>query len=193
MRRSAGERGSPTYEGMGPDGITFVGYLDTPESIASFQAYRDWHVGERAVSPVEPIPDIFVSNLAAFMVTPDNRIGAINRLYPDGGFNWGVTGIPYFAGGDQICHSGSWHFGVSPVSEKQEAAISMVKFFAGAEGSKIWYEYVRQLPARYDLLNTLPDYQEYMLYTSQSLSEHRDRYSAPLPALRHSNTKHSRF
>ena len=161
IRRSAGERGSPTFEGMGPDGITFVGYLDTPESIATFQDYRDWHIGDRAVSPVEPIPDIFVSNLAAFMITPDNRIGAINRLYPDGGFNWGVTGIPYIAGGDQICHTGSWHFGVSPVSEKQEAAIAMVKFFAGAEGSKIWYEYVRQLPARYDLLNTLPDYQEY--------------------------------
>ena len=161
VRRSAGERGSPTFEGMGPDGITFVGYLDTPESIASFQAYRDWHFGERAVSPVEPIPEIFESRLAAFQVTPDNRIGAINRLYPEGDFNWGVTGIPYFADGDQLCHTGSWHFGVSPVSEKQEAAISMVKFFAGAEGAKIWYDYVRQLPARYDLLNTLPDYQEY--------------------------------
>ena len=161
VRRSAGERGSATFEGMGPDGITFVGYLDTPESIASFQTYRDWHIGDRAVSPVEPIPDIFVSNLAAFQVTPDNRIGQINRLYPDGGFNWGVTGIPYFADGDQLCHTGSWHFGVTPGSQQQEAAISMVKFFAGAEGSKIWYDYVRQLPARYDLLNTLPDYQEY--------------------------------
>ncbi|KPK02132.1 MAG: hypothetical protein AMJ56_21245 [Anaerolineae bacterium SG8_19] len=160
-RRSAGERGSPTFEGMGPDGITFVGYLDTPEAIAAHQDYRDWHIGDRAVSPVESIPQPFVNGQHAFMITPDNRIGEINRLYPDGGFNWGVTGIPYYADGAQLCHTGSWHFGVSPNSENQEAAISMVKFFAGAEGSKIWYDYVRQLPARFDLLNTLPEYNEY--------------------------------
>jgi ABC-type glycerol-3-phosphate transport system substrate-binding protein len=146
---------------MGPDAITFVGYLDTPEAIAAYQDYRDWHIGDRAVSPVEPIPQPFVNNQHAFMISPDNRIGEIARLYPDGGFNYGVTGIPYYADGAQLCHTGSWHFGVSPNSEQQEAAVSMVKFFAGAEGSRIWYDYVRQLPARFDLLNSLPEYGEY--------------------------------
>jgi multiple sugar transport system substrate-binding protein len=160
-RRSAGQRGSPTFEGMGPDGITFVGYLDTPEALASYQDYRDWHIGDRAVSPAEPITEIFESKQSAFYISPDNAIGAINRLYPEGDFNYGVTGIPYYADGAQLCHTGSWHFGVSPDSENQEAAISMVKFFAGPEGSKIWYDYVRQLPARFDLLNTLPEYNEY--------------------------------
>jgi len=161
IRRSAGEKGSPTYEGMGADGISFVGYMDTQESIDSFQMYRDWHIGDRAVSPVEPLPDILESNQAAFQVTPDNRIGSIERLYPDGGFNWGVTGIPYYADGTQICHTGSWHFGVTPGSPNREAAVSLVKFFAGAEGAKIWYDQVQQLPARYDMLNTLPEYSEY--------------------------------
>jgi len=147
VRRSAGERGSPTFQGMGEDGISFVGYL--------------WHIGDRAVSPVEAIPQPFTNGQHAFMVTPDNRIGEINRLYPDGGFNWGVTGIPYFADGAQLCHTGSWHFGVSPDSPNQEAAAAMVKFFAGPEGSQIWYDYVRQLPARFDMLNTLPEYNEY--------------------------------
>ena len=160
-RRSAGERGSPTFEGVGADGLTFTGYLDTPEAIAAYETYRAWHQGDRAVTPVEPIPDIFVGGQAAFMVSPDNRIGQINRLFPEGDFNYGVTGIPYFADGAQLCHTGSWHFGVSPNSTNQEAAISMVKFFAGAEGSAIWYEHVRQLPARFDLLNTLPEYNEY--------------------------------
>lgn len=160
-RRSAGERGSPTFEGVGPDGVSFVGYLDTPEAIDSYETYRAWHIGDRAVTPVEPIPDIFVGNQAAFMVSPDNRIGQINRLYPDGDFNYGVTGIPYFEDGAQLCHTGSWHFGVSPNTPNQEAAVSLVKFFAGSEGSSIWYDYVRQLPARFDLLNTLPEYNEY--------------------------------
>jgi len=161
LRRSAGERGTPTFEGVGPDGLTFKGYIDTPEAIESFQVYRDWHRGENAVTPVEPIPDIFVSKKSAFMVSPDNRIGQINRLYPEGDFKYGVTGIPYFADGSQLCHTGSWHLGVSPNTPNREAAIAMVKFFAGPEGSRIWYDHVRQLPARFDLLNSLPEYNEY--------------------------------
>lgn len=161
LRRSAGPKGSPTNQGMGEDGVTFHGYIDTPEAIESFEVYRSWHQGDEPVTPVEPIPDIFVSKRSAFMVSPDNRIGQINRLYPDGDFNYGVTGIPYFEGGTQLCHTGSWHLGVSPNSPNQEAAIAMVKFWSGPEGSKIWYDHVRQLPARFDLLNSLPEYNEY--------------------------------
>ncbi len=161
VRRSAGERGSPTFEGVGPDGITFQGYLDTPEAIAAYQTYRDWHAGDDAVTPAESIPDIFVGEQAAFYVSPDNAIAQIERVHPDGDFNYGVTGIPYFESGSQLCHTGSWHFGVSPNSQNQEAAIAMVKFFAGPDGSRIWYENVNQLPARVDMLNELPEYNEY--------------------------------
>ena len=161
LRRSAGKKGSPTYQGIGPDGITFQGYMDTPEAMASFQDYRDMHQGERAVTPREPIPDIFVSRLAAFFVAPDIAIGNINFRYPEGDFNYGVTGIPYYADGAQLCHTGSWHIGVSPQSKNTELSVAIAKFFAGPEASKIWYDEVRQLPARNDLLNTLPEYNEY--------------------------------
>jgi fructooligosaccharide transport system substrate-binding protein len=161
FRRSAGEKGSPTYQGIGPDGITFQGYMDTPEAIASFQDYRDLHQGERAVSPREPIQNIFESGLAAFHVAPDIVIGSINFLYPEGDFNYGVTGIPYYADGAQLCHTGSFHIGVSPQSQNIEISAAIAKFFAGAEGSKIWYDEVRQLPARVELLNSLPEYNEY--------------------------------
>ncbi len=160
MRRSAGEKGSPTYQGVGPDGITFQGYFDTPEAIKSFEDYRAWHQGENAVTPVEPIDNIFFSKGAAFYVSPDNAIGTINRLYPEGDFNYGVTGIPYYADGAQVCHTGSWHVGVSPQTQNLELSVAIAKFFAGPEGSKIWYDNNRQLPARVDLLNTLPEYQE---------------------------------
>jgi fructooligosaccharide transport system substrate-binding protein len=161
MRRSAGKKGSPTYEGMGPDGITFVGYLDTPEAVKSFEDYRAWHQGDRAVSPREPIDQIWFSKGAAFYVSPDNAIGTVDRLYPEGDFHYGVTGIPYYADGAQLCHTGSWHFGVSPQTKNLDLSVAIVKFFAGPEGSKIWYDNVRQLPARVDLLNTLPEYNEY--------------------------------
>ena len=160
IRRSAGERGSPTFAGMGPDAITFVGYLDTPEAIEGYQAYRDMHFGDRAVTPIEAIPDIFFTRQSGFVIHPDNAIGTINRLYPDGDFNWGVTGIPYMEGGDQLCHTGSWHFGVSPNSQHQATSAALVKFITSSEGARIWYDNVRQLPSRFDLLNELPEYNE---------------------------------
>ncbi len=161
IRRSSDERGSPTFAGMGPDALTFVGYLDTPEAVAGYEAYRDMHFGDRAVTPIEPIPDIFFTKQSAFVIHPDNAIGTINRLYPDGDFNYGVTGIPYMEGGAQLCHTGSWHFGVSPNSEHQDVAAALVKFITGHEGARIWYDSIRQLPARFDLINELPEYNEY--------------------------------
>ncbi len=172
IRRSAGERGSPTFAGMGPDAITFVGYLDTPEAIAGYQAYRDMHFGDRAVTPIESIPEIFQTKQSAFVIYPDNIIGNINRLYPDGDFNLGVTGIPYMEGGAQLCHTGSWHYGVSPNSEHQDVAAALIKFMTGPVGARVYYDNSRQLPARFDVTNELPEYNEYpqQLY-AQGLAE----------------------
>ena len=158
LRRSAGEKGSPTYEGMGPDGLTFQGYFDTPEAIDSMQFYQDMHQTWK-VTPVEPIPNIFQSKKAAFVVYPDNIIGDINNQYPDGNFKLGVTGIPYFK--SQICHTGSWHYGISANTKHFDETLAFVKFASGKEGSRIYYEALRQLPARLDLLNELPEYNSY--------------------------------
>ena len=92
FRRSNGAKGSATYEGMGPDGVTFVGYFDTPEAVEAMQFYQDLH-RKYKVTPIEAIPQIFETKKAAFMVTPDNRIGELNRLYGEGKFPWGVTEI----------------------------------------------------------------------------------------------------
>ena len=158
LRRSAGEKGSPTYEGMGPDGLTFQGYFDTPEAIESMQFYQDMHQTWK-VTPVEAIPNIFQSKKAAFVVYPDNIIGDIKNQYPDGNFKLGVTGIPYFK--SQICHTGSWHYGISANTKHFDETLAFVKFASGKEGSRIYYEALRQLPARLDLLNELPEYNSY--------------------------------
>jgi ABC-type glycerol-3-phosphate transport system substrate-binding protein len=160
IRRSAGERGSPTFMGMAPDGVTFKGYMDTPEAIASFEELRSWYVGDTPISQREPVRNIFFDKGAAFYISPDNAIGTINRLYPDGSFNYGVTGIPYMEGGSQLCHTDSWHFGISPQSQHQDISAALVKYMTGPEGAKIWYDNVRQLPSRVELLNTLPEYSE---------------------------------
>ncbi len=161
LRRSAGKRGSPTFQGVSKDGLKFQGYMDTPEAIKAFEEYRSWHQGKDSVTPTEPIPEIFFAKKSAFYVSPDNAIGTINRQYPNGDFKYGVTGIPYFKDGAQLCHTGSWHFGVSPQTKNKDLSAAVAKFFAGPEASKIWYEKVRQLPARVDLLNTIPEYNQY--------------------------------
>ena len=51
-----------------------------------------------------------------------------------------MTGIPYYADGAQVCHTGSWHVGVSPQTKNLELSVAIAKFFAGPEGSKIWYD-----------------------------------------------------
>ena len=157
FRRSNGEKGSPTYMGMGPDGVTFQGYLDTPEAIEAMQFYQDLHQKYK-VTPIEAIPQIFETKKAAFMVTPDNRIGELNRLYGEDVFPWGVTGIPYFK--TQLCHTGSWHYGISPNTKHFEEALAFVKFASSDAGARIWYKHVRQLPANVNLFNELPEYQE---------------------------------
>src|SRR3712207_7333092 len=42
---------------------------------SSFEDYRDWHQGDRAVTPQEPIDNIWFSKGAAFYVSPDNAVG----------------------------------------------------------------------------------------------------------------------
>ena len=157
FRRSNGEIGSDTYKGMGDDGITFKGYLDTPEAVEAMQFYQDMHLKDK-VTPVEPIPDNFVSRNSAFYVTPDNVIGTLNRLYGEGEFNWGVTGIPYFK--TPVCHTGSWHYGISPNTQHFDEALAFVKFASSDDGARIWYKHVRQLPANVGLFNELPEYAE---------------------------------
>ncbi len=157
FRRSNGEIGSPTYAGMGEDGVTFRGYLDTDEAAEAMQFYQDLHQTYK-VSPVEAIPEIFESRQAAFMVTPDNRIGALDRIHGEGNFNWGVSGIPYFK--TQVCHTGSWHYGISPNTQHFEEALEFVRYASSDDGARIWYKHVRQLPANIGLFNELAEYGE---------------------------------
>ena len=157
FRRSNGEKGSDAWKGMGDDGVTFRGFLDSDESIEAMQFYQDMHLKEK-VTPIEAIPEIFESRQSAFMVTPDNRIGRLNFMHGDDGFNWGVSGIPYFK--TPVCHTGSWHYGISPNTEHFEEALAFVKYASSDDGARIWYKHVRQLPANIGLFNELPEYAE---------------------------------
>jgi fructooligosaccharide transport system substrate-binding protein len=158
IARSAGTPGSPTFEGVGDDGVTFGGYLDTDEVVDAYTFYQELFAD--GLARVEPIPDEFFLDRAAFNVSPDNTIGTIPTAAPDPeNFDYGITGIPYFE--TQLCHTGSFHWGVSPQAQNPEAAIEFVRFASGEEGSRIMFETVQQLPAHVTLLTELPEYTEF--------------------------------
>jgi ABC-type glycerol-3-phosphate transport system substrate-binding protein len=158
LRREAGAKGSPAYVGIADDGVTISGYFDHADAIKGHQFYHDLYAKEK-VSAVEGIADAWVNQRAAFYVSPDNAIGTSKRL--NATFKYGATGIPYFKGGAQLCHTDSWHYALGTNSTHKKEAAEFIKFISGPVGSKIWYDRVGQLPAHLDLINTLPDYKDY--------------------------------
>jgi fructooligosaccharide transport system substrate-binding protein len=158
FRRSAGPKGSPAYTGIAADGVTISGHFDHPDAVKGHQFFHDLY-WKHKVSAVEGIPDAWWNQRAVFYVSPDNAIGTYNRLHPQGSFKYSVTGIPYFKGGTQICHSDSWHYALGANSRNRREAAEFIKFLSGPVGSRAFYQRLGQLPAHVELLNTLPEYQ----------------------------------
>jgi ABC-type glycerol-3-phosphate transport system substrate-binding protein len=157
-RLAATSKESPAFKGVADDGITMTGYFDHPEAVKGHQFLQDIHQKYK-ISPIESIPDIWFSKKAAFYLSPDNAIGTYERLNP--GFKYGVTGIPYFKGGTQLCHNDSLHYAVGAYSTHKKEAAEFIKFMSGPVGAKIYYDASGQLPANIQLLNTLSAYQKY--------------------------------
>jgi ABC-type glycerol-3-phosphate transport system substrate-binding protein len=157
LRREAGAKGSPAYKGIADDGLTITGYFDHADAVKGHQYFADLYSKEK-VSAVEGIPDAWVNQRAAFYISPDNALGTYKRL--NATFKYGVTGIPYFQGGTQLCHTDSWHYALGANSQNKKEAAEFIKFLSGPVGSKIFYDRFGQLPASVEVLNTLPDYKE---------------------------------
>jgi ABC-type glycerol-3-phosphate transport system substrate-binding protein len=159
FRRAAGAKDSPAYKGIADDGVTISGHFDHPDAVKGHQFWNDIYQKHK-ISPVEAIPDAWFNSKAAFYISPDNAIATYNRINPSGGFEYSVTGIPYFQGGAQICHTDSWHYALGAYSQNKKEAGEFIKFMSGPVGSKILYETDGQLPAHAELLNSLADYQK---------------------------------
>jgi multiple sugar transport system substrate-binding protein len=156
MRRLAGAKDSPAYKGIADDGLTITGFFDSADAVKGHSFFHDLYE-KYGVSAVEGIPNAWWDGRAAFFLSPDNAVGTYVRLGTT--FKYGVTGIPYFEGGTQICHTDSWHYALGANSQNKQEAADFIKFLSGPVGSKIFYDRFGQLPANLDVLNTLPDYQ----------------------------------
>lgn len=153
--RSNGEPGSPTYVGVGSDGITFDGYFNTPEAIEAYQFQQDMVLKYKVMS-AEQTNNPMLSGLAATQIYQDLIMGTQKDQFPD--FKMGAIYPPYFK--TPFCNTGSWHYGITTTTKHFEEALAFVKFASSDEGAKFIWKYKSQLPANVNLLNTLPDFQD---------------------------------
>jgi fructooligosaccharide transport system substrate-binding protein len=151
--RSNGDVGSPTYESIGDDGITFVDYFDTPEAIEAYQFIQDM-VYEYNVMSAEQVPNQMLSGLAATSIYQDMIIGTQKDSFPD--FNMGAIDPPYFV--TPICQTGSWHYGITTTTEHFDEALAFVKFAASDAGAAYIWKYKNQLPANVNLYNSIDEF-----------------------------------
>jgi fructooligosaccharide transport system substrate-binding protein len=151
--RSNGEPGSPTYEGLGDDGISFVGYFDTPEAIEAYEFMQDM-VYEYNVMSAEQVPNQMLSGLAATSIYQDMIIGTQKDSFPE--FNMGAIEPPYFV--TPICQTGSWHYGITTTTDNFEEALAFVKFAASDAGAEYMWKYKNQLPANVNLYNSIDEF-----------------------------------
>lgn len=151
--RSNGVPGSPTYEGIGDDGISFVGYFDTPEAVEAYQFQQDL-VYEYNVMAIDTIPNQMLSGLAATAIYQDMIVGTQRDSYPD--FNMGGIQPPYFV--TPLCQTGSWHYGIAATTEHFEETLAFVRFASSDAGAAYLWKYKNQLPANVNLYNTIDEF-----------------------------------
>jgi multiple sugar transport system substrate-binding protein len=153
--RSSGTPGSCSYESMGPDGITFSGYVDCDERLEAYQFMQDL-IYEHKVQSTEPPNNPLLSGFVATQTYQDMIMGTQKDQFPD--FDLKAIEPPYFT--TPICQTGSWHYGISPNTKHFDEALAFVKFATSDAGAKYMWKYKNQLPANLNLYNEIPEFQE---------------------------------
>lgn len=153
--RSNGTPGSPTYEGVGKDGISFVGYFDTPEAVQAFTFLQDLAYKHKVMS-AERVNDMMLTGLAATTVYTDTIVGNQKMNFPD--FKMGAIEPPYFV--TPVCQTGSWHYGITKTTKHFDEALAFVKFVSSDEGAKYIWKYKNQLPANINLYNSIEEFKD---------------------------------
>ena len=128
------------------DGTTFSGYMDSPETAAAVQFYKDLY-NANSVAPPPADMSAFGGGNSEF----DNGDAAMRIFgrWPQAGMlenpniDLGVVGTPAGAVDANVLFWGG--FGIFSGTEHPEAAWKFLKFYAGEEGAEVWQDWA--LPA----------------------------------------------
>jgi multiple sugar transport system substrate-binding protein len=127
---------------VSPDGTSFVGHLDSPQTTAALQFYADLYQRHRVAPPPADMAAFgggnkdFAEGRAAMQLfgrwpQVDYRANEAIEL--------GVVGVPTGAQRANILLWGG--IGISALSKNQEAAWRFLRFYAGEPGAQVWKDW----------------------------------------------------
>ena len=128
------------------DGMNFIGYMDSPETAAAVQFYKDLY-NTAMVAPPPADMSAFGGGNSEF----DNGSAAMRIFgrWPQSGMlenpniDLGVVGTPKGAVDANVLFWGG--FGIFSGTEHPQAAWKFLRFYAGEEGAEVWQDWA--LPA----------------------------------------------
>lgn len=124
------------------DGTTFIGYMDSPETATAVKFYSDLYHTYKVAPPPADLSAFGGGNSEFDSGTAAMRIFG---RWPQAGLktnpnvDLGVVGPP---AGKERANVLFWGgFGISALSENQEAAWRFLRFYVGAQGAEVWKDW----------------------------------------------------
>ena len=162
---------------LSPDKTTAKGYLDSPEAKKALEFWNTLYNVEK-VAPKELPQDAFANGKVAINVDGPWALAYLESNFPDFklGEDYGVA--PLWKDVKQVTPNGSWNMGISAKTKHPDEAWLFINWVTGVEGSKVWYEGTKNLPAR---LSTAEAFSELREYPMNIFVQQSARFAKPRP------------
>jgi fructooligosaccharide transport system substrate-binding protein len=162
---------------LSPDKSTAKGYLDSEASKQALTFFKSLYNSE-GVAPKELPQDAFANGKVAIHVDGPWAFSALEANFPDFKLGEDYDVAPLWKGVEQVTPNGSWNLGITSQSEHPDEAWLFVNWATGIEGSKVWYEDTKNLPARLSTADAFPELKEYPM---NIFVEQSAKYAKPRP------------
>ena len=130
-------------QSIGDDGLTVDGVVNSEAWVEAFTYYanvfNEWGIGPQ--DDTISTSDLFWSGKMGMMIAGPWNINRYLREAENIEMNWTVSRHPYFADGEVVTPTGSWHVGVNANSDEPEAAKRFVQYLSTGEGAERWWRY----------------------------------------------------
>ncbi|HZG74861.1 MAG TPA: sugar ABC transporter substrate-binding protein [Paenibacillus sp.] len=141
-------------KGIGDDGVTVDGVLNSPEWIEAMTFYHNIHnelnLSPKALKPQETT-ELFKAGNIAYLVGGPWNIGSFLESET---LDFGYAPHPTFEGHDAATPTGGWHLGVNKHSKHPAEAVEYIKYITAEAGSEMWFE-AEKGPATKALLDAI--------------------------------------
>jgi multiple sugar transport system substrate-binding protein len=139
--------------GIGPDGLTAAGFVNSPEWVVAMQFYQDMY-NKYGISPKGPNTDeareLFNAGKVAFTMG-DPAVFSRHSQYQDVGY----APIPYFKNGKPVVGCGSWHAAINAYSNHKQEAAKFLKYITLEQGNDDFLDPQAKIGARIERLERI--------------------------------------